>query len=932
MGGNPTLTLYILPAPPGPRACRYQRPDGPGSPVAVTPGVRPISRDLANVTMLRRLLPLLLAVVPLFLPACAGGSKSKSSGAGGSSTCGEQGSFCLVTCNLGCTLTGGCGITDIAQNQPLTFTFSRDVDPASVDFTTFSLKTINGEEPVGQFVVEGQTVTFVPDVRFVQGQTFFGFAPNLDYVLTIPGGASAASALLSTAGQRLQHDYTCQLRITRGVVDLDQSSPRATLVTPASTFNVPRGTQVVIEFSELVDFGPFSNVVAGSEPIQYRVRRSAPGAGGILVCDLLSRQFALSGAPRLTNDIVRGLTIATFTPQESLPSGSCFEVFVTSAVRDLSGRSAAPAVFRFTLVEEAAADLSKEFDFQTDELLDRERSGGTWAGGAGNFAVLGGDGRHGDFTPSDGTRVTDSHWIFNTDSQVITRKPTATIETDETVTDGRFYFANLVLPAGWILEFRGSNPARLHVRGDCRIEGRITASGTTPTLNFNVKAPPGHPGGAWAGGPGAAGGPGGGTGGRGSYGCDGTGNPNQPSFNNFNGYAGESVRLPAGHAHAASAPGTGGQGGLLFPTHGDQSALLFPAFGIINVDTAPGGGGGGFVTPGTASSAPLHGSVNGQPPPNPVYIGIGVPGGTSVPLTTLPGSFNSSEYFLDGGSGGGGSGSHPLFSQTSLTSDPFKYRSGVGGAGGGGAARVRVGGRFEMLAGSFFDAGGGNGPTILPGATAPVPSTAGGGSGGTALIQLASSLDFSGTIDVAGGTGGRYSAGIYRADSRGGDGGAGFLRVETPTTAPSLARIGTVNPPAGAQSVGVLRESDGRVGFQSKYVSTGAVFPPTYVRYVVEADVDGVPTTFSDDAALGVPAAAGTSPLIFLVQGADVSLTGELLPNALPGPWRTQAGPFQAGVGSLNSDSTVGFRWILLQDRTLSTNVVVRNVRVDYRI
>ncbi len=81
---------------------------------------------------------LLLAAVGL--AGCSGGTAGGTS----SPSCTDEAAFCLVSCNLGCTITGGCAVTDIAQNQPLVFTFSQDVDPLSVDFTTFSLKTSSG--------------------------------------------------------------------------------------------------------------------------------------------------------------------------------------------------------------------------------------------------------------------------------------------------------------------------------------------------------------------------------------------------------------------------------------------------------------------------------------------------------------------------------------------------------------------------------------------------------------------------------------------------------------------------------------------------------------------------------------------------------------------------------------------------------------------
>src|SRR5690606_8597036 len=151
-------------------------PSGKGPSVAL----RGASSSRESPMLFRNLASTSLLVLVTSLVGCSGGSGGSSARIPAS--CGDAGAFCLSACNLSCA-DGRCGITDIAQNQPLVFTFSKPVDPRSVDLTTVSLKTVTGEEPVGTLVTEGQTVTFIPEVRTVQGATFFGFTANGEYVL-----------------------------------------------------------------------------------------------------------------------------------------------------------------------------------------------------------------------------------------------------------------------------------------------------------------------------------------------------------------------------------------------------------------------------------------------------------------------------------------------------------------------------------------------------------------------------------------------------------------------------------------------------------------------------------------------------------------------------------------------------------------------------
>src|SRR5262245_3035782 len=67
---------------------------------------------------------------------------------------GAPNALCLMSCSLGCSSTG-CQITDIAQNEIITWNFNKDLDPLSVNDATIQFRTVSGDVPVGDFLVSG---------------------------------------------------------------------------------------------------------------------------------------------------------------------------------------------------------------------------------------------------------------------------------------------------------------------------------------------------------------------------------------------------------------------------------------------------------------------------------------------------------------------------------------------------------------------------------------------------------------------------------------------------------------------------------------------------------------------------------------------------------------------------------------------------------
>jgi hypothetical protein len=315
------------------------------------------------------------------------------------------------------------------------------------------------------------------------------------------------------------------------------------------------------------------------------------------------------------------------------------------------------------------------------------------------------------------------------------------------------------------------------------------------------------------------------------------------------------------------------------------------------------------------------------------YMGPPAAGGAAFPLFPVPGGVRSSLHFLVGGSGGGGAGSSPLFS--SVNAPLTAWAPGMGGGGGGGAIALRAGHTLRVAGAGRILAHGGSAATDT-GTPTPVslPLPGGGGSGGSVLLQAGDRSDVAGVIDVRGGAGGLVRRDSFqgppigdRAEVVGGDGGAGFVRLEVPS-GPSPALLPNVQPPAGPDNVGLLTEQDALVGFQSRFYLTSPASGPTYLRYEILATVDGVPVTFSDDPTRGPPARPGSAPIHAFFQAGTVDpLTNAVNPASLR-PWRTRVG---FGAPSLASDGLNGYRFLLLLDRSLGQQVQILSVTVWYR-
>ncbi|MEC7583074.1 MAG: Ig-like domain-containing protein [Planctomycetota bacterium] len=883
------------------------------------------------------------SLLTLVFASCSGSGSSGSL----QINCSDGAPFCLVSCDLGCGSLG-CSITEVAENQRLRFTFNQAVDPASVTGASFSIRTASGITPDGDAIVDGNSIIFQPTIRVVNGVGTFGFARNQTYILSIAGGSTPGQSVRSVSGIRLRQDLNCTITATRGIIDQDNAPPEGLLVNPVNVAAAPVDATIIVRFTEVIEATPFLTAVNPSTPIQYTLRRSrVDPVTGERECDPSTAPLQIEGLPSVRLEQYNGVlvTVVSLKPSFALPGESCIEVRVTGDVRDLSGRSAVPSLHVFFTEPSQVGDINFDEAFLDAQRLDQQVSGGTWSNGA-RPAQLGGDGRHGSFDPSIGDAVGTSAWRWNTDSFTIPAALTASGQA-EPVTDGKFYFTDFILRAGETIRFVGSNPAQIYVRGRTEIHGTVNVNGVNVTA-FNAQnslsSTANIPGQA-----GTQGGAGGGHGGRGGDRCLGNGPTVSGSIRLEDGRDGESVQLLAGHAYNNQRPPTAGKGSQMFPTNGLNASVTHQMSFVFSGQMNWGGSGGGFGgAGGTPDIQPLTNLTTPAAPPFNVSAPTGGQGFALAPFpASPPANYSSLLHYSVGGSGGGGAGSHPF---AALSTSQGKWKAGGGGSGGGGSFVLRGGSIVLCSATSRFDSQGGSGYTIngdnpatptVELATQPtswgISAPGGAGSGGSILLQSSSDLTMEGVINTSGGqaavTGG-ISPPTLNGISSGGDGANGFYRLEA---AGNVDTTGATLVPSLvlAENVGPLTDRDDASGQVSTWRGTGLIFPPDWVRYELDVDLDGdgaVDVTYSDDPS--VPGSSGpafelSGPVRVSFQGARLeTATGLPLPGT-QGPWR----PFvSANAGpSLNSDAVTGFRFELLFNTRDFPDAVVKRLRVTAR-
>jgi hypothetical protein len=550
-------------------------------------------------------------------------------------------------------------------------------------------------------------------------------------------------------------------------------------------------------------------------------------------------------------------------------------------------------------------------DFTSSQQLDMTASAGQWFNGMGLFAKIGGDARHGDFDISlatDTGEILNGQRVYELDcDHTVIPASQSTSGTEMLVTDGRFYFGTMTLPADVHLRIVGNAPPIITVAGAFTIAGIINVSGSDVEFHQATQIT-----GQTGGGAGVFGG----AGGNGGDKCLGVG----PGQGQYNGRDGEAARVLTGHAYATATTATAGRGSLLYPASGLNADQQFGSSPPI-----------GFFQPGMSGQV-LAILSGGTPLPNQAsFMGPPSAGGAAMQILPLPATSISSQHFLLGGAGGGGAASNCSLSLSLARS----WASGAAGGGGGGAMALRAGDAVYMLPGSRLLAKGGNARDYIGTSASAQVAPGGGGSGGSILVQAVNPSIWQGDISLAGGKGGIFKrtggSGIGPVggvvEIRGGDGSPGYLRYEVQSFVPQPALLGVVEPPATSQNVGQLLEVDDTVSVRSKFYSTNLACSPKFVRYELDATANGVPTVYSDDPAIS-PLAAGLGAAVrVMFQAGNANLvTGEVQPI---GPWRksVRSAP---GISGIDVDGGNAYRFMLVADRNVASTLSITRMAVVY--
>ena len=212
---------------------------------------------------------------------------------------------------------------NIALNTTLSTTFNVEMDPASINTSSFTLK--DGTSNVaGTASYSGMTALFDPTEDL---------APNTLYTATLSTGAKNQSGL----GSARNYVWT----FTTGVI-ADVVSPAVTLSAPAnSDTDVALNHAIAITFSEAMDKTSLTNVT-------FYLKQGSDNVAG---------QISYSG------------NTATFTPSADLSPNKVYTATLTSGVKDLAGNELANS-HTVSFTTGAAADILLPMVNATDPMAN----------------------------------------------------------------------------------------------------------------------------------------------------------------------------------------------------------------------------------------------------------------------------------------------------------------------------------------------------------------------------------------------------------------------------------------------------------------------------------------------------------------------------------------------------------------------------------
>ena len=792
-------------------------------------------------------------LLPIAILGCGNDNKKPA----GSLPGGLGNDMSILACSLGCsTSTQGvpisCGKATIKSNEELSIEFTQPVDLSSVTKSSFRIKDAQtGLSPQGVYIVDpnnSRRLIFRPKVTFDQsGSAVFGFKLGNSYSINLNGEDKGQGPyVMSTSGRANVTTLNCIVSVIAGIVD-SSPGPSDLSINVDQVTGYGSGGEILGTVEALVSGPtPVTDVFAQS-PIRMRftdiispvsilnpggvtsptVRISVDPDGQVGGSD---DWIDLPGKFQLEVDEGTLSSILTFRADTGFPSAGTgliprkIVVEVTPGILDLAGSPLSnPGVYSFAPESLAFSEVSLPDggeQFTTPIFIDAANSGAIQSSGQVTPGLGGGAGRHGSLL----VNMANSPFILNTDSFEVKNFgvipegslffPPSDEPPADTVTDGVFEFSSLEIEGDGQLVLEGSNPARIFVRGQALVQGQITARGEAPPDDVGVNL--GHVSSDLAGGAGGSGSLAAGSGGRGADRPDNTGTTLLFLQGPANGIPnpGAVVDGTGGEGINGAAVG-GGEGGVHWPNNLPTGWVEYGdlmANDLCQTDqVANPGAGGGYATNGGASDAIWPNPGLNDPLGVGLIPAVAALGGDPLLIGITPTVMELSPELgnLRGGSGGGGGGAHIYLTRTTGPAfgdclsgliNSYVSHSAAGGGGGGGALQIQAGNEVRItglitLAGGAGGSGTGPGGLALTGQAAP----GGGGSGGAALIQarqvLLASLTTS--IDIAGGPGG-LGVGL----SRGGDGGAGILRIETEFPLDTLAaapKVSPYNPLPGSQ-------------------------------------------------------------------------------------------------------------------------------------
>lgn len=252
-----------------------------------------------------------LLLMAVFMAGCGGGSSSSDGGYWGGGDGG--GSNVSTTAPTVTFIDPAQSETGVAINRKIAANFSKDMDPATINSTTFTVAGLGGSAVSGTVTLVGRVATFTPAANL---------AVNTQYTATITTGAK------DTAGNALAQKYMWSF--TTGAAP-DTTAPTVTFTAPAlGETGVAINRKIAATFSKTMDPLTITNTT-----FTVTGPNSTPVPGTVTYFGL----------------------VATFTPTSNLAISTAYTATVTTGVKDLAGNALA-ANYAWSFTTGAAPDTT----------------------------------------------------------------------------------------------------------------------------------------------------------------------------------------------------------------------------------------------------------------------------------------------------------------------------------------------------------------------------------------------------------------------------------------------------------------------------------------------------------------------------------------------------------------------------------------------